>query len=589
MQRRVLVLVSLLALVAPAVARADAPPNDARAAATVVPSFPATLQGTTTGASVERLDPQTGRCGAVESTVWYRIDQAPDGLVKLTVQGAGLAPAVRVYRAGRSAISEVTCANAGAGAAASTTFESVRGASFLVMVGKRPGTADGDFTLQAQLFLPPANDDRADARRVPRSGTVTGTTVGATSDDADSAACGVATSTVWYRFDTPADGRLAVRLTAAGKLDTSLVVLHVVRSKTELVGCAQTGSNGRGLTTFDVVKGGRYLVEVGQQRGSAQGGFSFQLIAAQARELVAKQTLRNGVAHGTVHGLADVNDLYAVTLDSGTTYRIAFRAAQPCPELSLVTPLRRPALQLQCDTYTTYTPGPDAGGRYVLDVEAAPDAQTQPYTIRVAAAQPDDVGIGVPLANRVPKHGTLSPRGVDMVDIYHFDLERTSDVRLRLASSSFQLVLLTDGGERLRQSAAGTIAARLGAGRFVVAVQAQPGEAGSRYTLSLLVRDLTSTALTISGKTTATIELGQSVTFAATTTPSTATGTDKVEIDRFDPLTGWHFVRLIDVRAPNGSLTWTPPTAGRWRARVDYRGSLTASPSRSGYVFVDVE
>jgi hypothetical protein len=176
-----------------------------------------------------------------------------------------------------------------------------------------------------------------------------------------------------------------------------------------------------------------------------------------------------------------------------------------------------------------------------------------------------------------------------MVDIYHFDLERTSDVRLRLASSSFQLVLLTDGGERLRQSAAGTIAARLGAGRFVVAVQAQPGEAGSRYTLSLLVRDLTSTALTISGKTTATIELGQSVTFAATTTPSTATGTDKVEIDRFDPLTGWHFVRLIDVRAPNGSLTWTPPTAGRWRARVEYRGSLTASPSRSGYVFVDVE
>src|SRR5436305_1666220 len=158
MKRLLLVLSGLLALALPATALADPPPNDNRATAEQIPSFPATLHGTTLGATVERLDPQAGTCGASESTVWYRIDQAPDGLIRIAAHGDGFAPAVRVFRVGRSAISEVRCANASAGATAAAAFESVRGASFLVMVGKRPGTADGAFDLDASLFLPPAND-----------------------------------------------------------------------------------------------------------------------------------------------------------------------------------------------------------------------------------------------------------------------------------------------------------------------------------------------------------------------------------------------------------------------------------------------
>ena len=88
--RYVMVITVLLALGIPGVARAEPPTNDNRAAAEQVPAFPATLQGTTVGATVERLDPQTGQCGASESTVWYRIDQAPDGLIRLAVQGDGL-------------------------------------------------------------------------------------------------------------------------------------------------------------------------------------------------------------------------------------------------------------------------------------------------------------------------------------------------------------------------------------------------------------------------------------------------------------------------------------------------------------------
>jgi hypothetical protein len=254
---------------APARASADPPPNDNRAAAEAVAAFPATLPGTTAGATVERLDPQTGRCGAAESTVWYRIDQAPDGLITIAAQGTSLAPAVRVFRVGRSAISEIGCANAGAGAAAAVSFASVRGASFLVLVGKRPGTADADFVLQASLHLPPGNDHRGGALEIgAAAATKSGSTVGATSDDDDSFACGVAGSTVWYRFGSHAQGRVAIRLAAGGSLDTSLVVLQQIRSKTLFVGSAQTGSSGRAVTTFDTARRGHYLIEVGQQRGS---------------------------------------------------------------------------------------------------------------------------------------------------------------------------------------------------------------------------------------------------------------------------------------------------------------------------------
>ncbi|HEY6015803.1 MAG TPA: hypothetical protein VIU16_03370, partial [Gaiellaceae bacterium] len=86
-----------VALLLPAVARAEPPANDNRAAAEVIPTFPATIQGTTAEATVERLDPQVSKCGRVEGTTWYRIDQAPDGTVALSVQGAGFAPVLRVY------------------------------------------------------------------------------------------------------------------------------------------------------------------------------------------------------------------------------------------------------------------------------------------------------------------------------------------------------------------------------------------------------------------------------------------------------------------------------------------------------------
>src|SRR5207302_101601 len=199
----------------------------------------------------------------------YRIDQAPDGTIVLGVQGAGLAPVVRVYRLARNGISELDCASAKSGARAQVAFESVRGATFLVVVGKRPATADAGFTLDAQLFLPPANDARRGAqplRKLPAS--VKGSTLGATTDASDPKSCGLAGGTVWYSLAPGSASRVLFRIHANGDLDASLVVLRKIRSEVEEAGCVRTDRKGDGIVVVDVEKGAQYLVAVGQRQGS---------------------------------------------------------------------------------------------------------------------------------------------------------------------------------------------------------------------------------------------------------------------------------------------------------------------------------
>ena len=114
----IFVVVAAVALVAPGAARAEPPANDNRAAAQAIPTFPAAVAGTTLESTVERLDPQVSKCGQVDGTVWYRIDQAPDGTVALALQAPGFAPVVRVYTLAKSGITELACVSAKVGAEA---------------------------------------------------------------------------------------------------------------------------------------------------------------------------------------------------------------------------------------------------------------------------------------------------------------------------------------------------------------------------------------------------------------------------------------------------------------------------------------
>jgi hypothetical protein len=63
------------------------PPNDNRANAILVDP-PATLYGTTVSATSEESDPSSS-CGQVQSTVWYRIPDAPGGRIVLRLHANG--------------------------------------------------------------------------------------------------------------------------------------------------------------------------------------------------------------------------------------------------------------------------------------------------------------------------------------------------------------------------------------------------------------------------------------------------------------------------------------------------------------------
>ncbi len=177
----------------------------------------------------------------------------------------------------------------------------------------------------------------------------------------------------------------------------------------------------------------------------------------------------------------------------------------------------------------------------------------------------------------------LSPAGVDVLDLYHFDVSRLSEVRLELARGagrSFSLALLTDAGARI--TTGDTVRRRLGRGRYVVAVQATPGTSAGTYRLALRLRDVTSTTVLVSGARSGEVAPGTTVSISCLVAPATSGGRVELQIDRFDPLSGWHFHRLIRVQAGT-SVSWRPPAAGRWRIRARFLGNRASAPSRSGY------
>lgn len=565
-------------------ARAAPPPNDDRANPVLLPTFPAVVHGTTVDATVERLDPQVSRCGRVDATVWYRIDSAPDGTIVVAVQASSpLAPVLHIYRRNASNITEAACGTASAGGKAVAAVSAVRGASYLILVGHKPGAPNGEFDLRADLVLPPDNDDRSQASPVGRlPATVRGTTLGATSDGYSG--CRMSGGGVWYRFGGPATGRAIVQL-AVGERDAVVAAFHRVRGGVDEIGCQDTDDHGRAVIGIGTKPGDQYLLLVGDREGSSPGDFTLTIRAGEAAERLPGRPLPLRGVRGSVDGLTDVNDIWSVRMAQGTTYRIAFSSA-PCA----LARLRQGSSTLRsfsCRGYTTFTPGTAGHGRYAVEVMAPPGTRRENYRLQVVAAQADDLGVGIELTPSSIRRGSLSPSGVDVVDLYHFDVPRPSEARLRLAQGagrSFELVLLSDFGRRLA-SGETTLRRRLPRGRYVVAVQAPPGTSSGGYRLSLRLRTLTSTSLLISGERSAETMPGTTVSISCTTSPAPSGGRVELRIDRFDALTGWSFYRLI--RVPVGAtISWRPPAVGRWRARGRFLGTRDAAPSSSGFAYV---
>ena len=472
---------------------------------------------------------------------------------------------------------------------ATASFETTRGANYFVLVGRKPASADGEFDLHADLTLPPEpprNDRFAAAARIAHlPATVKGTTVGARTEDSDPSGCDLAAGTVWYRLRPTHDGLVLMKLHANGQLDAVIGAVSRTRSRLQPGSCRQTDSHGNATIAFRATHSSSYFIVVGQQQGSRAGTFSLSGVAAAAPEKFPGRQLPAHAVRATLNGLTNVNDVWNTKLTAGTTYRVAF-ASRACARAELLRPKDNAVLlSFNCSGYQTFTPGPDGGGRYILQVLAAPSDKSQPYRLQFAAVGPDDIGVGIPIANQTVRPGSLDPNGVDVVDIYHFDVDRRSDVRLTLGAPSgaaFHLVLVTESGSQLG-GGADQVRRVLEPGRYVVAVTAPPATKGGAYRLALLVRDITVTTLALAAPV---VPLHSAVVLQPSVAP-TSTGIVEVQIDRFDPLGGWQFNRVIRISV-GSSATWQPPSEGNWRVRASYLGSTATSPSRSGYTYLTV-
>jgi hypothetical protein len=448
--------------------------------------------------------------------------------------------------------------------------------------------------------VPPRNDDRASATELQGlPATTTGTTIGATDDSRDPRpTCGRVRATVWYRL-SGASGRLALRFTASGDLDAIVSVYRTVRSRLIPVGCNATDENGRGGLTFTGT-GENYLIMVGREPGSDDGNFKFTLFRQEPSSKTPGAHLpRRGVS-SSVEPLSDFDDAWSLPMRPGVAYRMNLSPGRGrCVTLSLFRPGTRsfagaqPVHVVPCGGYFTYTPGIGGGGRYTLLVTATDDRPgRERYHLQAALAGSDDMAPGLPIGDRETRRGSLSATRIDVVDLYRFRVLDLSDVTLRLVGpSAAHLVLLSETGRRLSSSGGpGALTMRLGPGRYFVAVRGESGARG-RYRLSLLERRMTTTTLLANGSRVAHVGPGSSVSIGVAVDFSSE-GAVRLEIDRFDPLTGWHFYRLYHLRLGGSGrvgLSWRPPAIGRWRVHASFGGSRTASPSEGGTAMIVVE
>jgi hypothetical protein len=290
----------------------------------------------------------------------------------------------------------------------------------------------------------------------------------------------------------------------------------------------------------------------------------------------------------SVDPLYNLDDAWAVPMSAGVTYRINLSPARGCASEALYAPGvqsfgDRAILTRSCGGYATYTPGPGRSGTYTIRIAAIPDTdRIVPYHLQVAAAEPDDEGPGLLVSGDETRRGSVSGRGVDAVDLYHFVVHDPSLVKLDLQSATaLSLRLMTLTGTPI--AAGATIVQHLHPGTYLAQVSA-PGRAAGTYALSVLVRVVTKTTLEAAGSK---LALGGSVVLQTATTPTPDGGRVGLRLDYDDPLAGWVFRKLWFV-APGGSITFTPPAVGHWRVTASFYGTRHASPSHSKPLQIDV-
>jgi hypothetical protein len=138
------------ALVPPPV---PAPPNDERANAQVIHSLPATINGTTVGATLEANEAESSCNVPTVSSVWYSVRaQSAERIALNLAAGGELDATLDVYHAVRSQLQSVTCQQTEAHGKASLSFKASKNGLYLIRVAALASSQLAGFTLE--VFLP---------------------------------------------------------------------------------------------------------------------------------------------------------------------------------------------------------------------------------------------------------------------------------------------------------------------------------------------------------------------------------------------------------------------------------------------------
>jgi hypothetical protein len=451
----------------------------------------------------------------------------------------------------------------------------------------------------AALAAPPPNDSKDTPTIIDGlPARLQGTTVDATTEPDDPGSrCAASRNSVYYQLRAGADGRIFVQLAASGDLDGVVDVFKKVRSQLQGIGCDATDENGNASVGFNVKDGDVFLIRVAQLNNSVSGTFALNVDRAQPAAKPPGTPLPAGGRRDSVDRILNPSDAWNVRLRAGRTYRINLTApVDPdrtrCVRLRLYPPGTRnfgqsaPVRRAPCGGYILYTPKPENSGRYVLLVDAVSGRGTLPYNLEVAPAGPDDTAPGIFVRNDRTEVGELVGNRIDVVDLYRFDVTKRSVLNLTLATSAnFDLILLSDRGHQIECACFGNgdekIQRRIAPGRYFAAVRAQQGAVG-HYRLTRISRTITRTVTRLDGHRNGRAAPGAAVTVGVHVTPAVG-GPITVLVERFDPLAGWLFYSRLHttVAAGTRSISFTPPTVGRWRVRAKYQGTRVSSPSLS--------
>ncbi|HWH10623.1 MAG TPA: hypothetical protein VG165_05815 [Solirubrobacteraceae bacterium] len=447
----------------------------------------------------------------------------------------------------------------------------------------------------------PSNDNHDSARVVNRlPSTFTGTTIGATLEPNEihsDCAPQPTDNSVWYSVTTPVAQRLAVSLTAGGKLDAALDVYLQQRSQLQPVACDVTDTHGDAAVRLNTTVGATYVIRVAKLLDSDPGAFTINVYEPQPPATAPGKPLPARGISSAVDRIQNVSQAWAVSLTEGTTYRVNLdsQTAGACVSDAFFAPGAQhfdsdaPVLNSDCGGYRLFTPA--SSGRYSILVTPSEDfSGIQQYHLQVGVAPASATAPGVLLANYARAKGRLNGAGVDAAELFRFDVSSRSNLQLTLdtgASAQFDLELLNDTGRRIScacgQSGSQQVDRQLSPGRYFAVVTAQGGSSG-RFTLSRESRSITRTSISIAGQTHANEPPGASVPITVSVSPG-ASGPVTITVERFDPVAKWLFFRTYKVKASGGSasVSFLPPTVGRWRAEASYAGSRTQSPSASGF------